>query len=140
MPRVVAQDMPARLAAAAAAVTDTGKAHRLALKHRRELIFEAVDTEGMHQREVARWPASRSPGSAAILARPDEDERRRDVTLRPAGGALRAGRLPAPLRPARARRRELHVLVPAQRRALRVPRLPVGALDRRPGAAATQPT
>jgi predicted XRE-type DNA-binding protein len=74
MPRAVAQNMPARLAAAAAAVTDTGKAHRLALKHRRELIFEAVDTEGMHQREVARLAGVAQSRVSAILARPDEDE------------------------------------------------------------------
>jgi predicted XRE-type DNA-binding protein len=74
MPRAVAQDMPARLAAAADAVDDTGKAHRLALQHRRELIFEAVDREGMAQRAVAKLARVAQSRVSAILAAPDDDE------------------------------------------------------------------
>jgi predicted XRE-type DNA-binding protein len=74
MPRVVAQDMPARLAAAADAVDDTGKAHRLALAQRRELIFEAVDREGMAQRAVAKLARVAQSRVSAILAHPDDDD------------------------------------------------------------------
>lgn len=74
MARSVAQDMPSRLRAAAAAVNDTGKAHRLALQHRRELIFQAVDDEGMHQRDVATLAGVAQSRVSAILATPDQDD------------------------------------------------------------------
>jgi predicted XRE-type DNA-binding protein len=74
MPTEVAQDMPARLRAAAAAVKDTETAHRLALKHRRELIFAAVDDEGMAQRDVAKLAGLSQPRVASILATPDDDD------------------------------------------------------------------
>jgi predicted XRE-type DNA-binding protein len=76
MPRAVAENMPDRLVKAAAEVRDTGEAHRLALRHRRELIFEAVDTEGMHQREVAKLVGMSQARVSAILATPggDDDE------------------------------------------------------------------
>lgn len=74
MPRVVAEDMPDRLRAAADAVSDTAVAHRLALKHRRELIFEAVDREGMAQRAVAKLARVAQSRVSAILAAPDDDD------------------------------------------------------------------
>lgn len=70
----VAQTMPTRLKKAAAAVKDTADAHRLALRHRRELILEAIDTEGMHQREVAKLVGLAQSRITAILATPDGDD------------------------------------------------------------------
>lgn len=74
MPRAVAQDMPSRLKAAAVEVADTAKAHRLALDQRRELIFEAVDRERMHQRDVAKLAGVSQARVSAILAAPDADD------------------------------------------------------------------
>ena len=70
----VAETMPARLRKVAAAVTDTGTAHKLALKQRRELILEAIDTEGMHQREVANLLGLAQSRITAILATPGDDD------------------------------------------------------------------
>lgn len=74
MPRAVAENMPDRLRKAASAVSDAETARRLALQHRRELIFEAVDSEGMHQREVAKLAGVSQARVSAILATPGDDD------------------------------------------------------------------
>lgn len=74
MPTEVAENMPTRLRKAAVAVADTAAAHKLALKTRRELILQAVDDEGMHQRDVAKLAGVAQSRISAILATPDDDE------------------------------------------------------------------
>jgi predicted XRE-type DNA-binding protein len=70
----VAQDMPSRLRAAAAAVKDADDALRLKLKHRRELILEAIDEQGMSQLQVAKLAGVAKSRISAILASPDDDD------------------------------------------------------------------
>jgi predicted XRE-type DNA-binding protein len=73
VPAEVAQDLPTRLGKAADRVDDTAAAHRLALRHRRELILEAIDDEGMSQQEVAKLARVAKSRISAILAHPDDD-------------------------------------------------------------------
>jgi len=70
----VAHDLPARLTAAQAAVKDAESALRLRLRHRRQLILEAIDEEGMSQQEVAKLAGVAKSRISAILASPDDDE------------------------------------------------------------------
>lgn len=74
MPVEVAQSMPERLRAAQAAVGDAFGAYRLRLRARRELILEAIDSEGMTQQEVARIIGVAKGRISAILASPDPEE------------------------------------------------------------------
>jgi predicted XRE-type DNA-binding protein len=73
-PAQVAQDMPTRLTEVGKAVRDAEGALRLRRQQRREVILEAVDREGMTQREVARLLGIRQSRLSAILATPDEEE------------------------------------------------------------------
>lgn len=73
-PTEVAHDLPDRLRAAAAAVADAQSALTLRLKHRRELILEAIDDEGMNHQEVAKLIGVAKGRISAILAKPDDDE------------------------------------------------------------------
>jgi predicted XRE-type DNA-binding protein len=70
----VAQSLPDRLRAAQEAVRDANGALRLRLRHRRELILEAIDSEGMTQQEVARIVGVAKGRISAILASPDDDD------------------------------------------------------------------
>lgn len=70
----VAKDMPSRLRAAAAAVKDADDALRLKLKHRRELILEAIDEQGMSQLQVAKLAGVAKSRISAILASPDDED------------------------------------------------------------------
>lgn len=70
----VAQDLPTRLRAASAAVRDADAAKRLRLKQRDELIFEAIDTHGMTQLEVAAIVGVAKGRISAILAHPGDEE------------------------------------------------------------------
>jgi predicted XRE-type DNA-binding protein len=72
-PAEVAHDLPARLRAAAAAVKDAEGALRLRLRHRKELILEAIDDEGMSQQEVAKLAGVAKSRISAILAHPDDE-------------------------------------------------------------------
>jgi predicted XRE-type DNA-binding protein len=74
MPTEVAQNLPARLKAAAADVGDTRKAYELSLAARDELIVEAIDVEGMSQKAVADLAGVAKGRISAILAKPDDDE------------------------------------------------------------------
>lgn len=73
-PVEVAKDLPARLRAAAAAVRDAEGALKLRLRHRRQLILEAIDDEGMSQLEVAKLAGVAKSRISAILASPDDEE------------------------------------------------------------------
>jgi predicted XRE-type DNA-binding protein len=73
-PSEVVQDLPTRLAAAAAAVSDAQGALKLRLRHRRELILEAIDHEGMSHQAVAKLIGVAKGRISAILAAPDDDE------------------------------------------------------------------
>lgn len=67
MPTEVIPDLPARIRAAAAAVTDRKAAYVLALQQRNLLIEQAVD-EGMQQQAVADLAGVRKGRISAILA------------------------------------------------------------------------
>jgi predicted XRE-type DNA-binding protein len=71
-PSEVVQDLPTRLAAAA--VSDAQGALKLRLRHRRELILEAIDHEGMSHQAVAKLIGVAKGRISAILAAPDDDE------------------------------------------------------------------
>jgi predicted XRE-type DNA-binding protein len=73
-PTEVAHGLPARIERAAAAVRDAEGALKLRLKHRRELILEAIDREGMSQQEVAKLAGVAKSRISAILASSDDDE------------------------------------------------------------------
>lgn len=73
-PAEVAHDLPARLRAAAAAVKDAESALQLRLRHRRELILDAIELENMSQQEVAKLVGVAKSRISAILATPDDDE------------------------------------------------------------------
>lgn len=73
-PVEVAQSLPTRLTAAAAAVTDAEGALRLRLKHRKQLILEAIDHEGMSHHQVAKILGVAKSRISAILASPDDDD------------------------------------------------------------------
>lgn len=72
-PTEVAQDLPARLKAAAADVSDTRKAHELSLAARDELIVRAIDVEGMSQKAVADLAGVAKGRISAILASSQPD-------------------------------------------------------------------
>lgn len=73
-PVEVAQDLPTRLRAASRAAADARDALKLKLKHRDEIIFEAIDTHGMSQQEVAGIVGVAKGRISAILAHPGEDD------------------------------------------------------------------
>lgn len=72
-PAEVAHDLPARLRAAAAAVKDAESALQLRLRHRRELILDAIELENMSQQEVAKLVGVAKSRISAILAHPDDE-------------------------------------------------------------------
>ena len=72
--REVAKDLPARLRASQQAVKDADGALQLRLAHRKSLILEAIDHEGMSQKAVAQILGVAKGRISAILASPDEEE------------------------------------------------------------------
>lgn len=73
-PSEVAQDLPTRLRASAAAVKDAKKAYDLRVQQRDKLIREAIDEEGMSQIKVADLAGVVKGRISAILAKPDDDD------------------------------------------------------------------
>jgi len=70
----VAHDLPSRLRAAAAAVTDAKKAWDLRIKQRNAIIVEAIDEHGMSQMAVADLAGVVKGRISAILANSDDDD------------------------------------------------------------------
>lgn len=75
MPAVteVAKDLPTRLRAAAAAVTDAKGAYDLRVRQRDELIVEAIDDHGLSQIAVAQLAGVVKGRISAILAKPGDE-------------------------------------------------------------------
>lgn len=70
----VAQDLPARLRAAQAAVLDADASRTVKLRHRKAIVLEAIDREHMTHAQVARILGLAKGRISAILASPDPDE------------------------------------------------------------------
>lgn len=71
MAELVATDLPARIAAAAADVRDSDRALRLAIATRDRLIVEAADTRALSHREIAKVCGFNAVGAVSrILAKP----------------------------------------------------------------------
>jgi len=73
-PSEVAQDLPTRLRAAAAAVKDAEAAVKLRHRHRNAIILEAIDEHGMSQQAVAKLAGVAKGRISAILANPGDDD------------------------------------------------------------------
>ena len=73
-PTEVAQDLPTRLRASAAAVRDAKKAYDLRVKQRDQLVREAIDEHGMSQIAVADLAGVVKGRISAILAKPDDED------------------------------------------------------------------